>query len=130
MAQSKVAKEFTQKRKSLVLALSGDLGTGKTTFTQSFAKAMGVRKRILSPTFLIMKRFPLKASSFKNLYHLDAYRVKAEDLRRLDVGEIFEGENIVLIEWADRVKKILPKGTIWIKFQHGERENERQITIN
>ena len=125
-----LAKNLVNKKKSLVLALSGELGTGKTTFTQSFAKALGVKKRILSPTFLIMKRFPLMISSFKNLYHLDTYRVKAEDLKRLDVGEIFEGENIVLIEWADRVKEILPKGTIWIKFEHGERENERKITIN
>ena len=126
----KLAKSFAKRRGPLILALSGELGTGKTTFTQSFAKALGVKKRILSPTFLIIKRFPLKNSSFKNLYHLDAYRVKAEDLRKLDVGEIFEGENIVLIEWADRVKEILPKGTIWIKFEHGERENERKITIN
>ena len=125
-----LVKSFANKRKSLVLALSGDLGTGKTTFTQSFAKALGVRKRILSPTFLIMKRFPLSKSSFQNLYHVDAYRVRASDLKKLGAEKIFKGQNIVLIEWADRVKEILPKGTVWIRFKHGKRENERQITIN
>ncbi|KKU18835.1 MAG: Conserved hypothetical nucleotide-binding protein [Candidatus Nomurabacteria bacterium GW2011_GWA1_46_11] len=126
----KLAKDFVEKRGPLILALSGDLGTGKTTFTQSFAKALGVKKRILSPTFLIMKRFPLKMSNFQNLYHLDAYRIKAPDLKKLNVEDVFKGQNIVLIEWADRVKEILPKGTIWIRFEHGKGENERQITIN
>ena len=77
-----------------------------------------------------MKRFPLKMSNFQNLYHLDAYRIKAPDLKKLNVEDVFKGQNIVLIEWADRVKEILPKGTIWIRFEHGKGENERQITIN
>lgn len=112
------------------LALSGDLGAGKTTFTQAFAKALGIRKRILSPTFLIMKRFPIHHRKFKNMYHIDAYRVSSADLEKLGVREIFNGENIVLIEWADRVRDILPKTTTWIKFSHGTSENERKITIN
>lgn len=126
----KIAGKSIGRKKSLVLALSGELGTGKTTFTQSFAKTLGVKKRILSPTFLIMKRFPLTKSNFQNLYHIDAYRIKSSDLRKLGIKEIFKGQNIVLIEWADRVKEILPKGTVWIRFKHGKRENERQITIN
>lgn len=125
-----LAKGFTNRNKLLVLALSGDLGVGKTTFVQSFARALGVRKRILSPTFLIIKRFPLSKSNFQNLYHIDAYRVRASDLKKLGVKEVFKGQNIVLIEWADKVKEILPKGTVWIKFKHGARENERQITVN
>ncbi|MCR4261211.1 MAG: tRNA (adenosine(37)-N6)-threonylcarbamoyltransferase complex ATPase subunit type 1 TsaE [Candidatus Colwellbacteria bacterium] len=125
-----IAAEITNKEKPVILALSGDLGAGKTTFTQSFAKALGVKKRILSPTFLIMKRFPIAQNNFKNLYHIDAYRVRAADLEKLGIQEIFKGQNIVLIEWADRVKEILPKSAIWIKFEHGRQENERQITIN
>ena len=126
----KLAADFANKKGPLVLALRGDLGAGKTTFTQSFAKALGVKKRILSPTFLIMKRFPLQGGNLQNLYHIDAYRIKAQDLKKLNVSEILKGPSIVLIEWADRVKEILPKGTIWIRFEHGERENERKITIN
>ena len=126
----KLARELPAKKESLVLALFGDLGAGKTTFTQSFAKALGVQKRILSPTFLIMKRFSLVKGNFDNLYHVDAYRVMASDLKKLGIEKIFKEQSIVLIEWADRVKSILPKGTIGIKFEHGIKENERQITIN
>ena len=125
-----LATEIANKKRPTILALSGDLGAGKTTFTQSFAKAFGVKKRILSPTFLIMKRFPLTQGNFENLYHIDAYRVKAADLEGLGIQDIFKGQNVVLIEWADRVKELLPKSTIWIKFEHGKQENERQITIN
>ena len=125
-----LATEIANKKRPTILALSGDLGAGKTTFTQSFAKAFGVKKRILSPTFLIMKRFPLTQGNFENLYHIDAYRVSAADFGRLGIQEVFKGQNIVLIEWADRVKELLPKSAIWIKFEHGKQENERQITIN
>ena len=125
-----LATEIANKKRPTILALSGDLGAGKTTFTQSFAKAFGVKKRILSPTFLIMKRFPLAQGNFENPYHIDAYRVKAADLEGLGIQDIFKGQNVVLIEWADRVKELLPKSTIWIKFEHGKQENERQITIN
>jgi len=125
-----LATEIANKKRPTILALSGDLGAGKTTFTQSFAKAFGVKKRILSPTFLIMKRFPLTQGNFENLYHIDAYRVSAADLGGLGIQDIFKGQNIVLIEWADRVKELLPKSAIWIKFEHGKQENERQITIN
>ena len=125
-----LATEIANKKRPTILALSGDLGAGKTTFTQSFAKAFGVKKRILSPTFLIMKRFPLAQGNFENLYHIDAYRVSAADLGRLGIQDVFKGQNIVLIEWADRVKELLPKSAIWIKFEHGKQENERQITIN
>ncbi|MEX2054117.1 MAG: tRNA (adenosine(37)-N6)-threonylcarbamoyltransferase complex ATPase subunit type 1 TsaE [Candidatus Colwellbacteria bacterium] len=119
------------KKGSLVLALKGDLGAGKTTFTQALGKALGVKKRILSPTFLVMKRFPLPPKSkFKNLYHIDAYRVGPRDLRALGVGEILKEANVVIIEWADKVKSILPKETFWIRFEHGKDQNERKITIN
>lgn len=126
----RIVREFSKRKGPLILALLGDLGAGKTTFTQSFAKSLGVNKRILSPTFLIMKRFPLSNANFKNLYHIDAYRVTAADLKKLGIEKILKEQNIILIEWADRVENILPKGTIKIKFEHGAKENERQITIN
>ncbi|MDP3953279.1 MAG: tRNA (adenosine(37)-N6)-threonylcarbamoyltransferase complex ATPase subunit type 1 TsaE [bacterium] len=119
------------KKGALILALEGELGAGKTTFTQALAKALGVKRRILSPTFLVMKRFPLpKQSRFKNLYHIDAYRVGIMDLKVLGVEKILNEPGIVVIEWADRIKGILPKGTLWVKFEHGRQENERQITFN
>lgn len=118
-------------QKALVLALQGELGAGKTTFTQALAKALGIKKRILSPTFLVMKRFPLPQNiDFENLYHIDAYRVGVKDLKALDIEEILGKPNIVVVEWADRVKSILPKDTLWVRFRHGKTEGEREITLN
>lgn len=127
----RLALKISERGQRVVVALVGELGAGKTTFVQAFAKAMGIKKRILSPTFLIMKRFPLsRESNFANLFHIDAYRVDAEDLIELGFQEMLKGKNVVLIEWADRVARILPSDTIWLRFSHGSKENERKITIN
>ncbi|MBU2101438.1 tRNA (adenosine(37)-N6)-threonylcarbamoyltransferase complex ATPase subunit type 1 TsaE [Patescibacteria group bacterium] len=116
---------------SVVLGLVGELGSGKTTFTQGLLKALGVKKRVLSPTFVIQKRFKLlQDTGFKNAYHIDAYRIEEKDLIDLGWKEILLEKNIVVVEWADRVKKVLPKETIWIKFNYGGKEHERKITIN
>lgn len=118
------------KNRAKVLALKGELGAGKTTFVKGFAKALGLKVKISSPTFVIMKSFQLQASSFKNLYHIDAYRLKDEkELKKLDIEEVFsKPENIVLIEWSDRVKKILPQKRILIHIDHVD-ENTRRILI-
>lgn len=78
-----------------------------------------------------MRRHALKHKKFKNIFHIDAYRLKtAKHLEALEFNRIVRGrENVVLIEWADRVKKILPKDAIWLHFRHGRRENERRIMI-
>lgn len=123
----------TQKKHALVLALIGDLGSGKTTFTQGFLRALGIRGPLTSPTFILIKRYPilksykLKAKSF--VYHLDCYRIKKpRELLHLGLKEILTNpENIVLVEWAERIKKVLPKNALWLKFEHGEKENERII---
>ncbi|MBI2053867.1 MAG: tRNA (adenosine(37)-N6)-threonylcarbamoyltransferase complex ATPase subunit type 1 TsaE [Candidatus Staskawiczbacteria bacterium] len=117
-------------RWALILALSGELGSGKTTFIKGFSKTLGVREKILSPTFVLIHRHKIKKSGFKNLYHIDAYRLKSQkDLLKLGIKEIFGNpENIVLIEWADRVKNAIPKDAIWIHFDHLEK-NTRRITI-
>ena len=129
------------RKKALVIALNGELGAGKTTFVQGFIAGLGVKEHIFSPTFLIMKKiefhkhklqtknYKLK-TVFRYLYHLDCYRLKNEkDLIDLDIKEIFANpENIVLIEWAEKVKKILPKETIKINFKYINK-NEREIDI-
>lgn len=122
---------FAKTQGALVLALEGDLGAGKTTFMQGFLKGLGVKKRTASPTFILMRRFRLRKKYFKNLYHLDAYRIKkSEELFHLGLGEILlHPQNIVAIEWAERVKKILPRGTKKITFMHGKKEEERKIMI-
>ena len=118
-------------RGAVVVALEGDLGAGKTTFTQGFAGGLGIRRKPSSPTFVIMRRYPIhpRGAAFKNLYHIDAYRIKKPDaLEVLGLREIFsDPASIVLIEWAERVKKILPKTVIWIKFAHGNAEHKRSV---
>lgn len=116
-------------KKALIIALEGELGAGKTTFIKGFSRALGVREKILSPTFVLVHKHRIK-KSFINLYHIDAYRLKSgKDLLKLGIKEIFSNpENIVLIEWADRVKKIIPKNAIWIRFDHLGK-SKRKLTI-
>ncbi len=125
------AQVLTQYAGPLVIALEGDLGAGKTTFTQAFAEALGVHERVKSPTFVLMKHYHLSGlEKYDTLYHLDCYRLQhASDLDPLGVKEIIQQpKSIILIEWAERVKDILPK-TYWlIRIEHVS-EQERNITI-
>lgn len=117
-------------RRALILALSGELGSGKTTFIKGFSKMLGVREKVLSPTFVLIHKHKIKKRS-KNLYHIDAYRLNSEkDLLKLGIKEIFaDSKNIVLIEWADRVRKIIPKTALWIRFEHTSKA-KRKISID
>ena len=126
----KIIKEGPKGKHSQVLALSGELGGGKTTFLQGFAKGLGIKKRILSPTFVIMKSFKLYRASFNNFYHLDCYRIKkAKELLALGVDKIIsDSKNIIAIEWSERVQKLLPKNTRLITFKFYNKK-EREITI-
>ena len=107
--------------KALVLALQGDLGSGKTTFTQGLAKFLKIKGRVNSPTFVVMKRFG-------NFYHFDCYRLnKPEEILELGWGEIINNpKNIVVVEWPEKIKKFLPKNTHFLKFKFIN-ETHRQI---
>lgn len=121
------------KKNALIIGFQGDLGAGKTIFIKSFIRALGVKHRITSPTFLISRRFALpKTSNYENVFHVDAYRItETKELKEVGIDKAIKNPgNIVLIEWADRVRGVLPKGTVWVKFKHGEREEQRYITIN
>ncbi len=116
------------KKTAVVLCLQGDLGAGKTTFLQGFAKGLGIKETILSPTFVLMKRFAIKKKGFKNFYHFDCYRIESvnhiEDLGLKEI--ILNPENIVAIEWPERLRNLLPKNSMLIRFKHLE-ENTREI---
>ena len=111
---------------ALVLALTGDLGSGKTTFAQAFAGTLGVKEKVKSPTFIIFRKskiIPLLAgqnSKFRCFYHFDVYRINSEkEILNLGWEEIISNpKNIVLVEWADKIEKILPKNSIKINFKH------------
>ena len=127
-----IAKKQSSKN-AAVLGLLGDLGGGKTSFTQGLAKNLGIKKDILSPTFILMQSYGIKKSSlpWKNFYHLDAYRVKSsKEILKLGFEEIIKNnQNIVVVEWADIIKDIMPKNTLWIEFQWPD-ENERKIILH
>ena len=117
-------------KKAVVVGLVGELGSGKTVFAKGFAKGLGIKEIITSPTFVLLKKFKIKNLKFKNFVHIDAYRVeKVKELLDLGFkGLISDPKNVILIEWADRVKSILPKNYIQIKFKHIDK-NRRKIWI-
>ena len=105
--------------RATVIGLYGELGSGKTTFVQDVARALGVTETVNSPTFLIVKSYKLKVQSFKTLMHIDAYRLKnSDELRRLRFDELLtDPQNLILIEWADKVLDILPVGHTKLFFE-------------
>ena len=125
----KVAADLIKKTPT-VIALTGDLGSGKTTFVQGFAKALGIRKKIISPTFILMRTYKAKRNNV--LYHLDLYRLESNlesEIENLGIKDIWkEGKNILVIEWAEKIKELLPDGTIWIKFEYLS-DDQRKIII-
>ncbi len=118
-------------KKALVIALEGELGAGKTTFVQGFAGLLGIKSKIKSPTFTLMKSYKIPVSgNYEFLYHIDCYRLKNyKDLVPLGIKDILDNpKNIVLIEWAERVKEILPGKFIKIHIDHID-QTIRKITI-
>jgi tRNA threonylcarbamoyladenosine biosynthesis protein TsaE len=117
------------KKYATVVSLYGNLGSGKTTWVQGFLKEAGWKKRVTSPTFILMRRHPLRRKSFKNVYHLDAYRLKIADLKPLGFEEIYnDPQNIILVEWPENLLG-RKNGKTKVRFLHGKKENERKIKI-
>ncbi len=114
--------EINQRQNSnWLVCLYGDLGGGKTTFSQGVAEELGVKGVVSSPTFLIMKKYlsEKKVNKKYTLYHFDCYRISdAQEILNLGWDDIIEGENnIILVEWPERIEKILPKLRLNLKFE-------------
>jgi len=120
----------TKPEKGLIIGLEGALGGGKTTFLQGFAKGLGIKEKVLSPTFVILRKFKIKNLRFKNLYHVDCYRIqKPKEILELGFKKIVsKPQNIIVIEWSDKIKKILPKSSLILKF-HFVDKNSRKICL-
>lgn len=124
-------------RDARVFALVGDLGAGKTTFVQGFAEGLGLKNKIISPTFILLRHYEIPVHRsigypLENLYHVDLYRLERHvegEVVSLGLTDVWEEPgNLVLIEWADKAIGIMPKNTTWIKFEEID-ENTRKITI-
>lgn len=127
-----------------IICLTGELGSGKTTFAQGVLRGMGAKGPYTSPTFVVMKQYKKRISNFKfqilnqiqspkskilNIYHIDAYRVGTKDILDLGWEEIIAGKNnIVIVEWAERIKSVIPGAAVWLDFKH-LKADERKIVI-
>lgn len=113
-----------------VIALEGELGAGKTTFAQGFARALGIKQKVKSPTFLLIKSYPVKTKNYAFLYHIDCYRVSNyKELVPTGIRDILaEPANIVLVEWPERIRPILPKRITVVHIDHSS-ESSRKIKI-
>lgn len=114
-------------KKGDIIALSGDLGSGKTCFTQGIAKGLDVLAayNVTSPTFTLMNEYPGRLK----LYHLDVYRLSGpRDIEEIGYEDYFYGPGVIVIEWAEKVEQLVPEYGIWIFFRHLE-ENTREIII-
>lgn len=154
---------------ALVLALSGELGAGKTNFVQGVAQYLGIERNVTSPTFVLMKRYNThrkgveilenqldsaegrgvlgdsktprpslsrrptsegKSGAWQTLHHIDCYRIHSpQEILDLEWKDITSHkENLVLVEWAERIKDIVPKDAVWIKFEN-KGKNKREIMV-
>ena len=113
---------------NLIICLEGDLGAGKTLFTQSLCKALKVKEIVTSPTFNLMNVYEGK----KRIYHFDLYRLEQpEDLEEIGFYEYTDVEDeVVLIEWPDRFFAYMPEDYLHLKIERGDSEQKRIITIN
>ena len=110
-----------------VITLTGDLGAGKTTFAQGLGAGLGVRGAITSPTFVLINRY--RCADGRQLQHADCYRLANAPLEMWDAGltDLFMSEDVVVVEWADRIPGLLPADYLDIAFEHGDGDDRRLV---
>ena len=114
-------------KKGDILCLNGDLGVGKTTLTKSIGLGLGVSEYITSPTFALINQY----SGRLPVYHFDVYRLEnIEEINDLGFDEYFYGDGVCIIEWADKIEKMIPKERIVIDIEKGQDLNGRILKIS
>lgn len=115
-----------QLNKGNIVCLNGDLGAGKTLLSKAIAAALGVKEPVTSPTFTIVHEYQGRLP----LYHFDVYRIHdIDEMYEIGIEEYLYGEGVCLIEWADKIKEIIPEEALWIDISRGEKDNDRIIEI-
>jgi tRNA threonylcarbamoyladenosine biosynthesis protein TsaE len=121
-----------------VLLLAGDLGSGKTTFTQGFARALGITEPITSPTFALVREYRIGDRSsasprgLTTLLHADVYRLEQlGEIADLGLGELVEDGGVALVEWGDRAEPVLGDGSLSLRLEAGndDRDDRRSVTL-
>jgi tRNA threonylcarbamoyladenosine biosynthesis protein TsaE len=119
-------------RRGDVVALRGELGTGKTLFARGICERFGVSGHVSSPSFVILNRYEGKDQSNRELliYHLDLYRVKSlEEIYDLGYEEFFYSDGITLVEWAEQLGDLLPSKRYEVRIEYGASDTRRRIAI-
>lgn len=123
----KLAKDF--KKTGGIIALTGELGAGKTTFVQGFAKGLGIKEKIISPTFVLIRQHKIPNSD-NFLFHIDLYRLEEKvNPKTLGLEDMLKNkENIILIEWGEKIKELSAKETFWINFRKQTNDSRKIST--
>ncbi len=109
-----------------LILLSGELGTGKTAFSQGFGAALGVTGRITSPTFILVQTYEGRIP----MHHVDAYRLEnIEEAVDLGLPELLDGGGVTVVEWGERIRSTLPVDLLDIRLEYGDRDNDRRVEI-
>lgn len=135
-----IAKELWQKnedyfkKRAIIFALEGQMGAGKTHFVKGLAKAMGVKEKIVSPSYDLLCSYDLKNKKH-TLVHIDTWRMLDPDneFKGLEVKKLVDSKNVIAVEWADRILKSIKEYSddaiiIWVKIEYGKNENDRIIS--
>ncbi len=136
----KIAKQLAGKIKkikpaaALVVALEGNLGAGKTVFVKGLAQGLKVEANPVSPTFVLMRSYQIKEpkTKFKNLIHIDAYRLKSKKEAAILGWERLTAnpQNLIVIEWPEKLKNLIPPNAVFVRFDHLTKPNQRRIIIS
>jgi tRNA threonylcarbamoyladenosine biosynthesis protein TsaE len=127
-----IAKQFVQEEivSGMVVCMTGELGAGKTTFTQGILREFEAQGPYTSPTFNIIKEYDVNKYNIKKIYHIDAYRIKSADMELIGWTDILNDEAaLTVIEWPENIIDVLPQNTYMILCEWIS-EKERKYTFN
>jgi len=116
-----------------LVLLAGDLGAGKTTFAQGFGRALGIADPITSPTFTLLRQYPVEAgpAGVRTMLHADVYRLDGlREIEDLGLSELLEDAGVALVEWGDVAGPALGEGALAVRLAPGGDDDRRTVTVS